>query len=477
MDYQELKLLEDDLWDAADQLRANSKLTASEYAMPVLGLIFLRHATTRFNTLLPEVEAAVPARATGALREERIKLGFQGKAAIYLPETARYDHLATLPQGTSVGEANRVAAHKSNGLIIDYNGMLKSLRKALATYGQGDKALPMDPLLDPDQALAEYAASIAKVAAHLASMRYDLNALVEAEEGEEKWGQLLHAQNAVSKSPEAKKTFQVLAEDVSDRFRGLFPNPGVFQYEPQENAIAALYNLLQKPKPKVDISAIMQEIRGVIDTSIDVLSPGKAKQPSKQYDLSGIDFERLRTEFAKSPYKETAVLTLQERIQARLELMMVMNPTRVDFYLRYQEVITDFNRDKDDAEIQRVFENLMKVHDSLDQEQQRYVREGFSSERELALYDLLSKDKAEVTKGDLDKVKKAAQALMATVEKRRQEMGDLRDRASVQAKMKSAIIDRLLEDLPEKYSQDEIQARGEVIYQYVEQQLQSTSHH
>jgi type I restriction enzyme R subunit len=362
-------------------------------------------------------------------------------------------------------------------LIIDYNGMLKSLRKALATYGQGDKALPMDPLLDPDQALAEYAASIAKVAAHLASVRYDLNALVEAEEGEEKWGQLLHAQNAVSKSPEAKKTFQVLAEDVSDRFRGLFPNPGVFQYEPQENAIAALYNLLQKPKPKVDISAIMQEIRGVIDTSIDVLSPGKAKQPSKQYDLSGIDFERLRTEFAKSPYKETAVLTLQERIQARLELMMVMNPTRVDFYLRYQEVITDFNRDKDDAEIQRVFENLMKVHDSLDQEQQRYVREGFSSERELALYDLLSKDKAEVTKGDLDKVKKVAQALMATVEKRRQEMGDLRDRASVQAKMKSAIIDRLLEDLPEKYSQDEIQARGEVIYQYVEQQLQSTSHH
>jgi len=61
MDYQELKFLEDDLWDAADQLRANSKLTASEYSMPVLGLIFLRHATTRFNALLPEVEKAVPA--------------------------------------------------------------------------------------------------------------------------------------------------------------------------------------------------------------------------------------------------------------------------------------------------------------------------------------------------------------------------------------------------------------------------------
>lgn len=99
MDCQELKLLEDDLWDAVDQFHANSKLTVSEYSMPVLGLIFLRHATTRFKALLPDVEKAAPAHATGALKEDRIKLGVQGKAAIYLPETARYDYLAALPSG------------------------------------------------------------------------------------------------------------------------------------------------------------------------------------------------------------------------------------------------------------------------------------------------------------------------------------------------------------------------------------------
>jgi type I restriction enzyme M protein len=82
MDYQKLKQLEDDLWEAADQLRANSKLTASEYSMPVLGLIFLRHATTRFNELLPEIENAIPARATGTLREKQIKLGFQGRIQV-----------------------------------------------------------------------------------------------------------------------------------------------------------------------------------------------------------------------------------------------------------------------------------------------------------------------------------------------------------------------------------------------------------
>jgi type I restriction enzyme M protein len=122
MDYQELKQLEDDLWEAADQLRANSKLTASEYSMPVLGLIFLRHATTRFHALLPEVEEAIPARATGALREERIKLGFQGKAAIYLPEKARYDHIAGLPAGANLGEAIRDAMLSIEDEVIDQNG-------------------------------------------------------------------------------------------------------------------------------------------------------------------------------------------------------------------------------------------------------------------------------------------------------------------------------------------------------------------
>jgi type I restriction enzyme M protein len=128
--YQELKLLEDDLWEAADQLRANSKLTASEYSMPVLGLIFLRHATTRFNALLPEVEKAVPARATGTLREDRIKLGFQGKAAIYLPETSRYDYLAALPAGTNVGVAIRDAMIAIEDSVTDQKGQ-KLLEGAL----------------------------------------------------------------------------------------------------------------------------------------------------------------------------------------------------------------------------------------------------------------------------------------------------------------------------------------------------------
>ncbi|MDE2382398.1 MAG: type I restriction-modification system subunit M N-terminal domain-containing protein, partial [Xanthomonadaceae bacterium] len=96
--------LENELWEAADQLRANSKLTAAEYAMPVLGLIFLRHADNRFKAYLPEIEADIPPQVPAAQREALIKLGFQGKAAIYLPEAARFDRIASLPQGANVGE-------------------------------------------------------------------------------------------------------------------------------------------------------------------------------------------------------------------------------------------------------------------------------------------------------------------------------------------------------------------------------------
>ncbi|MBP4067450.1 N-6 DNA methylase [Aeromonas sp. MaB10011B] len=96
--------LENELWDAADQLRANSKLTAAEYAMPVLGLIFLRHADNRFKAYLPEIEADIPPQVPAIQREELIKLGFQGKAAIYLPEEARFDRIVCLPQGAKVGE-------------------------------------------------------------------------------------------------------------------------------------------------------------------------------------------------------------------------------------------------------------------------------------------------------------------------------------------------------------------------------------
>lgn len=94
--------LESSLWEAADQLRANSKLNANEYSMPVLGLIFLRHATNRFKVAKVEIEKSLPSR--GGKKRAIKKDDFQERSAIFLPENCQYDFILNLPENAAIGE-------------------------------------------------------------------------------------------------------------------------------------------------------------------------------------------------------------------------------------------------------------------------------------------------------------------------------------------------------------------------------------
>ena len=99
--------LESSLWEAADQLRANSKLNANEYSMPVLGLIFLRHATNRFNAVKAEIEKGLSSRG-GKKRPITID-DFKGKSAIFLPSEAQYDRILNLAENADIGKAINAA--------------------------------------------------------------------------------------------------------------------------------------------------------------------------------------------------------------------------------------------------------------------------------------------------------------------------------------------------------------------------------
>ncbi|MEI6141914.1 MAG: class I SAM-dependent DNA methyltransferase [Mariniphaga sp.] len=104
MQGKQLRLLETELWRAADQLRANSKLTASEYSMPVLGLIFLRHAYNRFQKVKIEVERDLPTHPQRGKRP-LTKKDFEEKNSMFLPEKSQFDYLASLPESEDIGEA------------------------------------------------------------------------------------------------------------------------------------------------------------------------------------------------------------------------------------------------------------------------------------------------------------------------------------------------------------------------------------
>lgn len=104
MQGKQLRKLEAELWRAADQLRANSKLTASEYSMPVLGLIFLRHAYNRFQKVKIEVEKDLPVHPQRGKRP-LTKKDFEEQNSMFLPDKAQFDYLVSLPESADIGEA------------------------------------------------------------------------------------------------------------------------------------------------------------------------------------------------------------------------------------------------------------------------------------------------------------------------------------------------------------------------------------
>jgi type I restriction enzyme M protein len=89
--------IEKRLWDSADELRANSKLKASEYSVPVLGLIFLRYADHKFRQAEKHL--------AGTARRKPTKADYQARGVLHLPDSARFSRLLNLPEGEDVGKA------------------------------------------------------------------------------------------------------------------------------------------------------------------------------------------------------------------------------------------------------------------------------------------------------------------------------------------------------------------------------------
>jgi len=121
---QNIEQLEDSLWAAADNLRANSKLTSSEYCMPVLGVIFLRHATNRYDAASRQIAEE---QAAGKMpKRPLVKQDFIKRRALMLPKEARYDELLKLPKGANLGAA---LVEAMNAIERDFEPLLNQLPK------------------------------------------------------------------------------------------------------------------------------------------------------------------------------------------------------------------------------------------------------------------------------------------------------------------------------------------------------------
>jgi type I restriction enzyme M protein len=140
MTSEQLKKLEDNLWEAADKLRVDSGLKASEYSTPILGLIFLRFASIRYNKLKPEIDAELATQKGKRLQQTEAEIAI-AKCGFYLPEKAQYDYLLNLPEDQDIAKAIKEAME----LIEQYKPELQdSLPKDeyFKLYSPTDRTLP-----------------------------------------------------------------------------------------------------------------------------------------------------------------------------------------------------------------------------------------------------------------------------------------------------------------------------------------------
>lgn len=120
--FKDIEKLENDLWEAADNLRANSKLTSSDYFMPVLGVIFLRHAANRFEATTRQIEAD---KASGKMPKRKVQPDdYISRRALWLPESARYDFIMQ-QAATSGSDLPKLITEAMNAIEADFEPLKK----------------------------------------------------------------------------------------------------------------------------------------------------------------------------------------------------------------------------------------------------------------------------------------------------------------------------------------------------------------
>lgn len=366
----------------------------------------------------------------------------------------------------TIARANRVAEGKSNGLIIDYIGIVKALRKALADYTANAGGLGgADPTVDKEKLIARIGDTVAKTETFLSERKIDLGLLIAAE-GFAKLSYLQDAANAVCGSIEDKKSFSTYASELKRLMKYTDRDDVTGHMRRQCEAIAAIYGMLQKKRKHTDTTDLMVEINAIINDYVEI----EPQQPnaitaSPRFDISAIDFDLLRREFAKTRRKNLLMRDLDEAIRRQLDKMVFANPKRIDYYERYREIIQSYNGEQDRATIEKTFLDLMDLADRMSREEQRCAREGFASDEELSLYDMLFRD--DLSKNDIKKLKTAASDLLRKIKTKISELDHWTDKQETRAVVDTLIRDVLWETLPECYNNDDITEYREKVYEYV----------
>src|SRR5207247_2006900 len=203
---------------------------------------------------------------------------------------------------------------------------------------------------------------------------------------------LRDAVDALYTSDEAKRRFEIMARQVFIRFKALLMEPSAFAYAERHDNIEGIYKKLEEQRDTADVTEVLKELHRIVNEAIRASAPGDDHAKGLTVDLSQIDFGKLRDEFAsKVRRKHAAIQDIREIVDKKLAQMLARNPMRMDYYRKYQDIVANYNREKDRVTVEATFAELVTLAESLDAEQRRAAEEGLSDD-ELALFDLLFRE-------------------------------------------------------------------------------------
>ncbi len=372
----------------------------------------------------------------------------------------------------AIARANRVYPGKDCGLIVDYNGMLASLRAALAQYALGDDGTGGEEIVTPiEERVQALVQAIEATESHLRGLAFDPKTLIGAK-GFARIKGFADAVDAVYSSDEAKQRFEILARQVFIRFKALVTEPTVYAFAKRHDNIEAIYKKLTERRDTADVTELLKELHRIVNDAILTQAVGDDQAEGLTFDLSQIDLERLRDEFAKKVRrKATAIQDIRDIVEQKLAEMLARNPTRMDYQRKYEEIVADYNREKDRTAIEDIFRRLVELMNSLDEEQMRATREGLR-EDELALFDLLEKDGLD--KAGRERVKQASRELLAAIKARLGELDRFWEKEQTKAEVEVFILDDVYAKLPTPpFTAEEKKLVASNVYAHVWQQAMS----
>lgn len=373
----------------------------------------------------------------------------------------------------TIARANRVFDdEKENGLIVDYGNVYKQLEKAYSVYGEGIKSSSGNggrtgrsddesPVEKLEKLANELKESIRATNGYLKELGFNLSDLMNAKPME-KLAKINKATDKIRLNETTRTKFEILARDVFRKYKALYPEEEVKKFTRQFNAIEAVYNSLNKQVKTADITEIMIQLQSLVDESIFISKVSEPK--STEIDLSKLDFDKLKTVYRKIKYKNSIVFDLQRAIENKLNQMVRKNPSRLEFYEKYKKIVEKYNKGKDITAVQKAFNDLTDFLESLSTEDSRAMREGLDEET-LAIFDLLKKEN--LTRNEIDEVKKVAKKTLETLKNEKLKIDRWRDSIQLRAQVKTTIYDMLLWLPQEPYSEKDVFEKTNMVYQHI----------